>query len=143
MSLHTALQVIGLLAAGYLLFVVLLAMGPIGVFVFGPLLVIGAVQVYRNRTRRSGSGSESPSYCRHCGAAIDTDAVDDERETDDGQWEVQHCSNCGAPLEPEPKTDRETDAAESGSASRTKNCPDCGAPNDPDRTACTHCDVEL
>ena len=145
MSLHTALQAVGLLAVGYLLFVVLLAMGPIGMFVFGSLLVIGAVQVYRNRARRGGSGSvsEGPSHCRHCGSAIDTDAFDDEKEADDGQWEVRHCSNCGAPLEPETKTDRETDTAETGSASRTKNCPDCGAPNDPDRTTCTHCDVEL
>ncbi|WP_436344978.1 hypothetical protein [Natronorubrum sp. FCH18a] len=144
MSLRTALQVVGLLAAGYLLIVVLLAMGPIGLFVFGPLLVIGAVQVYRNRTRRGGSESvsESPSYCRHCGAAIDVDAFDDEREAD-GPWEVRYCPDCGAPLEPETKTDRGADTVETGSAGRTKNCPDCGAPNEPDRTTCTHCDAEL
>ncbi|WP_440770449.1 hypothetical protein [Natronorubrum sp. DTA28] len=144
MSLHTALQVIGLLAAGYLLFVVLLAMGPIGLIVFVPLLAIGTVQVYRNRTHRgdSDSGSKRPNYCRHCGEAVDTDAFGGDQEGDD-QWEVRHCSNCGAPLGSETKIDRESDTTEAGSASRTKNCPDCGAPNGPDRTTCTHCDAAL
>ncbi|WP_440763892.1 hypothetical protein [Natronorubrum sp. DTA7] len=144
MSLHVALQVLGLLVGGYLLFVTILAMGPIGLVVFVPLLAIGAVQVYRNRTRRSGSESvsESPSYCRHCGSAIDTDAFDDEREGDDGPWEVRHCPDCGAPLESATKSDRGTDTT-NGTAGRPTNCPDCGAPNDPDQTTCTHCDGEL
>ncbi|ELY40482.1 zinc ribbon domain-containing protein [Natronorubrum tibetense] len=142
MSLRTALQVVGLLAAGYLLIVVLLAMGPIGLFGFGPLLAIGAVQVYRNRTQRDGSdsGSEGPNYCRHCGEAIDTDAFGGEHEDD--QWKVRHCSNCGAPLESATESDREADTAD-GTAGRPKNCADCGAPNDPDRTTCTHCDAAL
>lgn len=145
MSLRVALQVVGLLVAGYLLFMTLLAMGPIGLVVFVPLLVIGAVQVYRKRTGRTVSDAESPNYCPHCGSAIDVDAVDREETSDDGQWEVRYCRNCGAPLETEAKPDwgNDTTDADPGAAGRTENCPDCGAPNDPHRTECKHCDAEL
>ena len=139
MSLHVALQVLGLLVGGYLLFVTILAMGPIGLVVFVPLLAIGAVQVYRNRTRGSDSdsGSARPNYCRHCGEAVATDAFGEHE--DDDQWEVQYCPDCGAPLESATKSDRGTD----GTSGRPTNCPDCGAPNDTSRTTCTHCDGEL
>ncbi|NUB93095.1 zinc ribbon domain-containing protein [Haloterrigena sp. SYSU A558-1] len=140
MSLRLALQVVGALVVGYLLFVTIVAMGPIGWAIFVPLLAIGTVQVYRNRTRDDGSAG-SPNYCPNCGSALEYDSVGEE--TDDGGWAVRYCPDCGAPLGSDGDADRDGRADETSGAERPANCPDCGAPNDPDRTTCDYCDTAL
>lgn len=140
MSLQLALRVVGALVVGYLLFVTLVAMGPIGLAVFVPLLAIGIVQVYRNRTRDGGTAG-SPNYCPNCGSAVEYGAVDGESADD--HWEARYCPDCGAPLHPERESDRDDGTTDADGLERPTNCPDCGAPNDPDRTTCEYCDAVL
>lgn len=154
MSLQTALQVVGLLAVGYLVFVGLLAMGPIGWVVFVPMLLIGSYQVYRERSRRSGAerGSDERNSCPNCGSTLDIEAFETTDESDadgDDDRQVRYCSTCGTPLETVPSSDPapsfvdDRSGADTGRSNRVTNCPDCGAPNDPHRTTCEYCDAEL
>ena len=151
MSIRTALQVIGLLTVCYLLFLALLAMGPIGWLVFVPMLVFGLVQAHRKRSQRRASDRGGPNYCPNCGSEIDTDwfdetAADAERGgSSDADWTVRYCPDCGAPLETVADDRSDCDDGSTGGDRRSSpaNCPDCGAPNDPDRATCKHCDAAL
>ncbi len=77
MSLETALKGIGLVTVVWFLFWALVAMGPLGWIVLGPILLIGIVQVYRKRDER-----------RRQNHAASTAGV-------------QNCPDCGAPNDPE------------------------------------------
>ncbi|ELY93979.1 hypothetical protein C483_04849 [Natrialba hulunbeirensis JCM 10989] len=170
MTVSLALRILGILAAGYLLFVTLLAMGPIGMVVFVPLLVIGAVQVYRTRTRpeNGGTDGELPDYCPNCGTAIEggvfdatattTDTGDGEKsdqgvernrhadsaDSDEQPWRVHYCGRCGAPLRAGGDI-KCTSGCETGATGRTgsTNCPHCGSPNDSGRETCAYCEAAL
>ncbi|ADD04562.1 uncharacterized protein Nmag_0978 [Natrialba magadii ATCC 43099] len=169
MAVSLALRILGTLAAGYLLFVTLLAMGPIGMVVFVPLLMIGAVQVYRTRNRpeTGEADNELPDYCPNCGTAVEedvldataTDAVDGEKcgpgpesnrhadsEGSDGQpWRVHYCAGCGAPLDAVDDSDSRFEAGETDATGRTGtiNCPHCGSPNDSGQETCAYCETVL
>lgn len=132
MSLRTVLQAIGLLAVGWVLFWGLFAMGPLGWVVFGTMLVVGVLQVHRERSRRNRDRNGA-ACCANCGATVDLEAFDTDGE-ERTKWEVNHCSNCGAPVQS--TTDDE-------SRSTTRNCPDCGAPNEPSDGTCAYCDAAL
>ncbi|OIB55961.1 zinc ribbon domain-containing protein [Natrialba sp. SSL1] len=169
MTVSLALRILGVLAAGYLLFVTLLAMGPIGMAVFVPLLVIGAVQVYRTRTRpeNGGPSGELPDYCPNCGTAIEADVFDatatdtaagekgdqgdernrhaDSKGSDEQPWRVHYCAGCGAPLQAGDDSDSRFEAGETGTTGHTgsTNCPSCGSPNDAGRETCAYCETVL
>ena len=131
MSLRIALQLIGLLFVALLVGGWILAMGPIGWVVFGTMLAIGFVQVYRQRRRRHEA---LDAYCANCGSEVDVDAYETER-TDQDEWRANYCTHCGAPVTARP---------EAGSSSPgRRNCPDCGAPNDPAARTCTYCNTGL
>lgn len=135
MSLRLALRVVG-----YLRFVTIVAMGPIGWAIFVPLLAIGLVQVYRNRIR-DGESAGSPNYCPNCGSHLESDSVGEE--SDDDEWAVRYCLDRGAPLGSDEDADRDGRANETRAPERPTNCPNCGAPNDPARTTCDYCDAAL
>ncbi|MDG5818782.1 zinc ribbon domain-containing protein [Natronococcus sp. A-GB7] len=130
MSVHNALQAIGLLALAYVLFWSFVALGPIGWVAFGTLFLVGVVQVSRERRRGGSDGDPDwPNYCTRCGTALEFDA--DGAEPGES---VRYCGECGTPVQAETRNE---------AASAAVNCADCGAPNDPGRTACTHCGLEL
>ena len=149
MSLRTALLAVGLLVVGYVLFVAFLAMGPIAWVVFGTMILIGIIQVYRTRRAPDRDSGTDAQFCANCGAELafelvdgdDTRVEDDQIEDDEGdtgEYSVNYCSSCGAPVPSTSDGD-----ADGGVERRRRNCPDCGAPNDPDRTACDYCGAAL
>lgn len=121
MSLRIALQGVGIVVAGLVLLWGFLAMGPLAWVVIGTMLVIGVLQVLRDRRRSKSESGELPAYCANCGSALALDAHV-AGGSEDAEWELDYCPDCGAPVAP---------AGASGSVGKTRNCPDCGAPNDP------------
>ncbi|MEF8780606.1 MAG: zinc ribbon domain-containing protein [Haloferacaceae archaeon] len=132
MSLRVALQAVGLLVVGYALFAALLGMGPVAWAVFGTMLAIGALQVYRKRSREAADAGDPPQFCVDCGAELDPDPGADGSGS--REVEVNYCGACGAPV---------PSAGESDPGERTVNCAECGAPNDADRSACDYCGAPL
>lgn len=132
MSLHTALKAIGIVFVGLLLLPAFVAMGPVGWTVVGVMLMIGVLQVHRERSRDDSAGKR-PAYCPNCGSQIDAYADDYETRVAT-QWQVEYCPDCGAPL---------ASGTESESRPRRGNCPDCGAVVDPEDSECDYCRAEL
>lgn len=132
MSLRIALQALGLLVVGYVLFVAFLAMGPIAWVVFGAMLVIGILQVHRKRRQPDPETGGGPQFCANCGAKLDREI--DENSPGSQEFEVNYCSSCGAPV---PST------ADTAPAAQRTNCPECGAPNDAEQTECDYCEATL
>ena len=140
-SLRTALLVVGVIVVGLFLLEGFLAMGPLGWIVFGTLIGIGIVQVYRNRRRADGPTDDEAIFCANCGEPIDPTIFEDEMEDDDPDWSLSYCRNCGAPV---PKEDVNRLLEMSTDPGRTRqSCPDCGAPNEFGRTACEYCNATL
>lgn len=142
MPLRTALLVVGAVVVGLFLFEGFLAMGPLGWVVFGTLIFIGIVQVYRNRRRADGPFDDDAIFCANCGAPFDPTIFEDEtRENSDPDWSVSYCRNCGAPV---PEEDLNRLLKVSTPPGRTRqSCPACGAPNEHDRTECGYCSANL
>ncbi|MDR5673116.1 Zn-ribbon domain containing protein [Halalkaliarchaeum sp. AArc-CO] len=163
MSLRTALLAVGLLVVGYVLFVAFLAMGPIAWVVFGTMILIGMIQVYRTQRAPDRDSESEPRFCANCGAELAFEPVDEDGDGEDGdgadgdgedgdgkdgessdgqdehrEYSVNFCSSCGAPV-----PDATDGDAGGGAERRRQNCPDCGAPNDPDLTACDYCGTAL
>lgn len=129
MSLHTALQAIGIVIVGTLLFGTLLDMGPLAWVIFGTMLVLGVLQVQRRRRNRAAEDDDA--YCANCGTELDFELFDAEGGD---QWGVAYCPSCGAPV----NSDRDADAF-----GGTMNCPDCGSPNDAGNERCQYCETPL
>lgn len=130
MSLHTALQAIGIFIIGILLLGAFLEMGPLAWIIFGTMIVLGVLQVQRQRSRRAGE--DDTTYCANCGTEVDFEIFDGNDDED--SWDVAYCTRCGAPVDPE---------ISSGAVSGPVNCRDCGSPNDPDDQRCRYCEAPL
>ena len=149
MSLRTAFLVVGAVVVGLFLLEGFLAMGPLGWLVFGTMIVIGIVQVHRNRRRADGSADDEAVFCANCGESIDPTIFDDEtrdnddvpRDNNDPDWSVNYCRSCGAPI-PETDLNRLLEASTPPARSR-QTCPDCGASNELDQTECGYCNAAL
>ncbi|AUX07781.1 hypothetical protein AArcSl_0124 [Halalkaliarchaeum desulfuricum] len=134
MSLRTALLAVGILVVGYVLFVTVLAMGPLGWIVVGTMLLIGMIQVYRKRRGLNRDGETPPRFCANCGAELAPEFGEGDVEGEDSEFGVNYCSSCGAPV---------PSAADTATEKRRCNCPDCGARNDADRSECDYCGAVL
>lgn len=132
MSLRIALQAIGLLVVGYVLFVAFLAMGPVAWVVFGAMLAIGILQVHRKRRQHDQETGDGPQFCANCGAKLDHETG--ENSSGSQAFAVNYCGSCGAPV---PST------ADTAPAAQRANCPECGALNDAERTECDYCEATL